>query len=195
MSYADFITVLFAMFVLMYVSAKAREQKVHLLTPQHEKRVAATTNVPDLLSDLHNRLALEERKGALTVFAEPRGVAISLDDRLCFKPGHADILGEAVPMFQKVGQALAARENRVLLEGHTDSVPIHNTRFQSNWELSTARSIAVMQVMEESAGLGAARFSIGGSADNAPVATNETEVGRAHNRRVEIIVLDTASTS
>ena len=93
-------------------------------------------------------------------------------------------------MFEKVGTVVEHYGNRILLEGHTDSVPIHNNQFRSNWELSTARSIAVMELMERKAALHPERFLIGGSADNAPVSSNETEQGRAHNRRVEIVVLD-----
>jgi chemotaxis protein MotB len=117
---------------------------------------------------------------------------ISLDDQSCFRPGKADLESAAVPMFKKVAGVLASYNNRILLEGHTDSVPIHTAQFRSNWELSTARSIAVMELMAAAGPLGTERFLIGGSADNAPVTGNETEQGRAHNRRVEIIVLDSS---
>jgi chemotaxis protein MotB len=79
--------------------------------------------------------------------------------------------------------------NPVLLEGHTDSVPVHNAYFRSNWELSAARSISLLNVMAESDGLPASRFAIAGYADNAPVAGNESESGRAQNRRVDVVIL------
>jgi chemotaxis protein MotB len=190
LSYADFITVLFAAFVLMYAAARARERagpSVHDVAPN------APRPESNLLSELRNSLKAEQQKGAVTLSIDQRGIVIALDDKLCFLPGKADVQAAAVEMFTKVAGMLSRHNNRILLEGHTDSVPIHNAQFRSNWELSTARSIAVMELMEGSAGIPGQRFLIGGSADNAPVSSNQTEQGRAHNRRVEIIVLDAGS--
>jgi chemotaxis protein MotB len=191
LSYADFITVLFAAFVLMYAAARAHEHAGPF-------RASAQPVVPpqsNLLTDLRNSLELEQQNGVVTLSADQRGIVIALDDKLCFRPGEADVQAAAVGMFAKVAGILSRHNNRILLEGHTDSVPIHNAQFRSNWELSTARSIAVMELMEHSAGIPGQRFLIGGSADNAPVSSNETEQGRAHNRRVEIVVLDSGRTA
>jgi chemotaxis protein MotB len=207
LSYADFVTLLFATFVLMYATAKAREHG----TSAHLSGASATAipairaasgrpsrgpssgsvHLPsNLLTDLRNSLKVEEEAGTVTLSTEQRGIVISLDDKMCFLPGQADVQAVADAMFEKVGSVLSRYENRILLEGHTDSIPIHNNHFRSNWELSTARSIAVMELMEREAALTQERFLIGGSADNAPVSSNETEQGRAHNRRVEIVVLE-----
>ena len=202
LSYADFVTLLFATFVLMYATAKAREHG----TLAHVSGASATaipaTQAPaisgtgaaplqsNLLTDLQDTLKIEQKAGVVTLSTEQRGIVISLDDKLCFLPGQADVQSSAVAMFEKVSTVVSRYNNRILLEGHTDSVPIHNNQFRSNWELSTARSIAVMELMEKKAALRPERFLIGGSADNAPVSSNETEQGRAHNRRVEIVVLD-----
>jgi chemotaxis protein MotB len=201
LSYADFVTLLFATFVLMYATAKARENG----TLPHAGTLAASapaTQTPstsgngaaplqsNLLTDLQDVLKVEQKAGVVTLSTEQRGIVISLDDKLCFLPGQADVQSSAIAMFEKVGTVVEHYNNRILLEGHTDSVPIHNNQFRSNWELSTARSIAVMELMERKTDLHPERFLIGGSADNAPVSSNETEQGRAHNRRVEIVVLD-----
>ena len=191
LSYADFITLLFAMFVLMYASAKAHAQR----TPAPQGAAAASVTArSNLLTDLIQNLKLEREHGALTVSTEQRGIVIALDDRMCFQPGQAEIEPSAMPVFEKVGGILGRYNSRILLEGHTDSTPIHNDRFRSNWELSTARSIAVMELLEQRAGIRQERFLIGGSAANAPVSNNDTEQARAHNRRVEIIVLDDTGT-
>jgi chemotaxis protein MotB len=193
LSYADFITVLFAVFVLMFVSAKSKEHAGGARGSGPVKAGHQAAPQSNLLTDLRHTLQTEEQSGVVTVAVDQRGVIIALDDKLCFRPGQALIQQTAVAMFTKVAQVLAGHGNRVLLEGHTDSVPIHNAQFSSNWELSTARSIAVMDLMQHAAEIPAPRFLIGGSADNAPVSTNETEQGRAHNRRVEIVVLDAAA--
>jgi chemotaxis protein MotB len=78
----------------------------------------------------------------------------------------------------------------VRLEGHTDSVPIHNSRFRSNWELSAARSIAMLEVLSGKFEISVGRFAVAGYADTVPVASNDTDEGRAHNRRVDIVILN-----
>lgn len=192
LTYADFITLLFATFVLMYATAKAKEGTrvvAHAATTKFEKPVPVQSN---LLTDLQKNLHLEQEAALVTVSVDQRGIVIALDDHSCFRPGQAQLEAAAVPMFEKVAGILVHYGNRILLEGHTDSVPIHTPQFRSNWELSTARSIAVMELMSGAGPLGTDRFLIGGSADNAPVTENQTEQGRAHNRRVEIIVLDSS---
>jgi chemotaxis protein MotB len=201
-SYADFITVLFAMFVLMYATAKAKEQKRPVRTSSATTPATIVNPNPpavaakpqsNLLTDLRDSLQVEQQNGLVTLSTEQRGIVIALDDRTCFQPGQATVDLQSVPMFEKVGGVLSRYTNRILLEGHTDSVPIHNKRFRSNWELSTARSIAVLELFEQRSNIPADRFLIGGSADNTPVSSNETEQGRAHNRRVEIVVLENAA--
>jgi chemotaxis protein MotB len=198
LTYADFITLLFATFVLMYATAKAKEGTKLLPANPAAKNAELvsplkTTVQSNLLTDLQKSLSLEQQSTLLSVSVDQRGIVIALDDRTCFRPGQAEVEAPAIPMFDKVADVLARYDNRILLEGHTDSAPIHTSQFRSNWELSTARSIAVMDLMAGAAGLRRERFLIGGSADNAPVTSNQTEQGRAHNRRVEIIVLDKTS--
>lgn len=188
LTYADFITLLFATFVLMYATAKAREGT----KPGVPQPVAVRPFQSNLLTDLKKNLQLEQDTNLAAISVDQRGIVISLDDKTCFRAGQAQVETVAVPMFEKVAGILAKYNTRILLEGHTDSVPIHTAQFRSNWELSTARSIAVMELMASAGQIGTDRFLIGGSADNAPVTENQTEQGRAHNRRVEIIVLDTA---
>ncbi len=74
------------------------------------------------------------------------------------------------------------------IEGHTDSVPIHTARFRSNWELSAARSISMMEVMAARFNVDRQRVAIVGFADTAPQTSNDTEEGRARNRRVDIVI-------
>jgi chemotaxis protein MotB len=206
-SYADFITLLFATFVLMYVAAKKNEQhphavaqgiafaaQAHSIDERHLKPAEAPTVVPpvpsNLISELTNSLSLERSSHAVSLSSEPRGLVITLDDEICFEAGQAQIQPAAIQIFDKIGHILARYPNRVLLQGHTDSTPIHNDQFHSNWELSAARSIAVMELMEERAALRPERFLVAGAAHNTPVSSNETEHGRAQNRRVDVIVLD-----
>lgn len=190
LTYADFITLLFATFVLMYAIARTKEGTIP--GPHSAVANAGKAVQSNLLTDLQKDLHAEQESALASVYVDQRGIVIALNDRSCFRPGQAQVETAAVPMFEKIASILANYGNRVLLEGHTDSLPIHTAQFRSNWELSTARSIAVMELMASAGSLRTDRFLIGGSADNAPVNENQTEQGRAHNRRVEIIVLDSS---
>jgi chemotaxis protein MotB len=188
--YADFVTLLFAVFVMMYAMEKSRHRQLSVSAPPPPAISAPQRPMaPALLDELQTNLIDERRAGFLTLAVELRGVVIALNDQTLFKPGEAQVRASAEISFDRIGRLLSRYPNHILLEGHTDSVPIHNKRFQSNWELSTARSMAVMQLLEQRSGLPGSRFSIGGSADNAPLSTDATEPGRARNRRVDIVVL------
>ena len=89
----------------------------------------------------------------------------------------------------KVADAILKLPNQIRLEGHTDNVPIHNEQFKNNWELSSARSIAVLQFLTDKFSVPVKRLAVSGYADVEPVASNDTEVGRARNRRVDVVIL------
>ncbi len=98
------------------------------------------------------------------------------------------------PTLSKIADALAQIDNPIRLEGHTDSRPIHNDRFQNNWELSSARSIAVLELLARRFGIAPGRMAVAGYADTAPLSSNDTEEGRARNRRVDVVVLSREAT-
>jgi len=108
-----------------------------------------------------------------------------------FASGDDTVDPGSYPIIEKVAAVVKALPNPVRLEGHTDSVPIHNSRFRSNWELSAARSIAMLELLSERFGVPRPRMAVAGYAENAPADTNDTEEGRAHNRRVDVVVLAT----
>jgi chemotaxis protein MotB len=108
-----------------------------------------------------------------------------------FFPSGTDVVEPAtMSTIEKVAGALKAVENPVRIEGHTDSIPIHTTRFRSNWDLSAARSIAIMEVLSNRFQISIQRLSIAGYAETAPVADNDTAEGRARNRRVDLVILN-----
>src|SRR5581483_2606071 len=89
-----------------------------------------------------------------------------------------------------VAAVLNSLPNALRLEGHTDSIPISTPRFKSNWELSAARSIAMLRLLHEQFGVARERMAIVGYADTAAIDSNETEEGRSRNRRVDIVILN-----
>ena len=101
------------------------------------------------LKMLSTQLAEEIKEGKVEVSMTPRGIVVSLK-QAAFFPSGADVVDPAtMHTIEKVAAALKAVENPIRIEGHTDSIPIHNPRFRSNWDLSAARSIAIMDVLVE----------------------------------------------
>ena len=124
-----------------------------------------------------------------TVIAE-RGLVIRLlTDQVLFDSGAAELKPQATPVLSKVA-GIVAREahHQVMVEGHTDTVPIRGSVFPTNWELSTARASRVVRFLI-AGGVGQSRLSAGGYAALHPIASNDTAAGRSRNRRVEIVLL------
>ena len=100
---------------------------------------------------------------------------------------------DSLPMLTKIAEVVQALPNPVRLEGHTDARPIHNSRFQNNWQLASARSIAMLELLRDRFQIPTSRMAVAGYADNVPADTNDTEEGRAHNRRVDLVLLSSGA--
>jgi chemotaxis protein MotB len=119
-----------------------------------------------------------------------RGLVVRLlTDEVVFDPGQAVLKPAAGPVLTGVAHALGIdRTHPIMVEGHTDNVPISGSQFPSNWELSTARASVVVRFLIR-AGLDKFRLGAAGYANLYPVASNSTAIGRSKNRRVEIVLL------
>lgn len=130
---------------------------------------------------------------AITFRREDRGLIVSIvTDDVLFAPGSAHLEANGTKTLDAVAVALGALRNPISIEGHTDDVPISNSRFPSNWELSTARAGAVLRYLVDRHGLTQERLVAGGYAEQRPLKENSTPEGRARNRRVDVAVLSTA---
>jgi chemotaxis protein MotB len=130
-----------------------------------------------------------------TVIAQ-RGLVIRLlTDRVLFDSGAAELKPPALPVLDQVAQLLRSSGSQpVMVEGHTDTVPIHGSVFPTNWELSTARASRVVRALI-AGGVPADRLSAAGYAALHPISTNATAAGRSRNRRVEIVLLRSGQSS
>ena len=228
-SYADFITLLFAFFVVMFASSQTDKGKAQQMSDavknalegsQVASAIAAVLGgTPDTkgqgnaqmkgpggaevahdsqevqelrtsLQILSSELDDEIKAGQIQINMTSRGLVISFAQAALFPSGEDIIAPEANAGLSKVAAAIARVPNPVRLEGHTDSRAIHTARFQSNWDLSAARSIALLKILSERFAVPASRLSVAGYADTAPVASNDNEEGRTRNRRVDIVVLN-----
>jgi chemotaxis protein MotB len=234
-SYADFITLLFAFFVVMFASSQTDKSKARQISEAVEKaladgksvgvtpavakilggtiddkgqgnaqmrgpggaqRAAKEAPLPDVLElapslkSLSRELEDEIKMGKVEVSLEPRGLVVSLKQAAFFPSGTDSIDPSTFPIIAKLAAALKDLTNSIQVEGHTDSIPIHTARFRSNWELSAARSIAMMELLATRFDIDRQRMIIVGFADTAPETSDETAEGRAANRRVNIVILN-----
>jgi chemotaxis protein MotB len=194
-SYADFITLLFALFVVLFASSRLDQTRMRQIASAvtaalHQPGVRAPSVPKTSLDDLRHRLAAEIHAGKAEVHIENRGLVISLREAAYFPAGGDEIARAEYGSLAQIADAIRGMTNPIGLEGHTDSTPIHNRKFRSNWELSAARSIAMLTVFEDRFGIPGDRFAVTGYAETKPVDSNISVEGRARNRRVDIVILN-----
>ncbi len=215
-SYADFITLLFGFFVVMYAFAKADAKKhreveqairqafqsmgmaaARAAPPAAEaaarERLLAPGQVRDSLAevqrDLARSLAPELQNRSVSIQMGRGGLVISLREAGFFNSGSATPRPATVPVLRRIAASLGQSAFNLRVEGHTDNVPIHNAQFDSNWELSTARATRIARLLLALKAVPPERLSAAGYAEFHPVASNATAEGRAQNRRVDIVVM------
>ena len=221
-SYADFVTLMFALFVAMYaislkdhssgkrVAESVREavatgglasavkafmaKEPAKASPGtraigHDSHPVGDNSLQDPYHKLNEQLKDQVQTGAIRLRLDPRGLIITLQEKSFFPSGGDGIYEQTYPTLERLAKIIGQLPNPVRLEGHTDSIPINTKRFNSNWELSSARSIALLHLFETQFGLDTSKYAVAGYAQNLPVASNDTDDGRARNRRVEIVIL------
>jgi chemotaxis protein MotB len=222
-SYADFMTLLFAFFVVMYAASQVDNGKIGKLayaiqlafkdlgifsaasskTPRVTSAgpqdslpsvkglpdFASMSNLAKLQKQISDTLADQIKKGEVGVKVGREGLVVSLREVGFFDSGSADVKLKSEPSLERVAKVLEAGPYNLRIEGHTDTVPIHHGRYDSNWELSTARATELIKLFITSYGFPPERLSAAGFAEFHPVASNDTVEGRALNRRVDIVVL------
>ncbi|MGA9356374.1 MAG: flagellar motor protein MotB [Terriglobales bacterium] len=240
-SYADFITLLFAFFVVLYSSSQVDKKKVGKLalaiqvafqemgvfqasttkvpvdvrdpmpfsSVQAIENVARTASVGQITSHpegglgsgvengdlaqlqkvLENTLAAEIKSKEISVHRDPDGLVISLREAGFFESGSARMKATSQSTFDRIATLLRQHGSTIRVEGHTDNVPIHNSQFSSNWELSVSRATEIVRLLIVRDGYLPGHLSAAGFAEFHPVASNATAEGRSLNRRVDIVVL------
>ncbi|MFW6027911.1 MAG: flagellar motor protein MotB [bacterium] len=138
--------------------------------------------------DLATALSKEIAAGVLEVETEGRRIIIRVKEHGTFESGRADLSPDFRPVLRIIQDVLAETDGRIVVEGHSDDVPIATSRFRSNWALSSARAVSVAHGLFGDGGLDQGRFTITGYADTQPLVSNETAAGRARNRRVEVVI-------
>jgi chemotaxis protein MotB len=209
-SYADFITLLFAFFVVMYAISQINEGKYRLLSdallqafkpessqqrpPSDAARVPRSpaqspeTRMDDIARDLVNALGDLIKGGQVRVTESGLGIAVEINASVLFDSAQADLSEQALPTLVALARVLAPLPNDIQVEGHTDNTPISTPLFPSNWELSAARAGSVVRLFNAN-GVASVRLVAVGYAETRNIAVNETPEGRSRNRRVTVMIL------
>jgi len=150
---------------------------------------AETKRRNEIYAQFVNRLQSMIDGGQLTVSIDAGRIVINLPNNVLFNTGSANLNSEGKQAMTQIGEVLSQfTDRRFQIEGHTDNVPIKSARYPSNWELSTARALAVVHLLTEM-GVTPENISAAGFGEFRPRADNETEEGRRLNRRIEIVML------
>jgi chemotaxis protein MotB len=202
LSYADLVTLLLALFIVLYAAADHERATKIASAIAAQFSEGGATNAPPASGVLPGADSLVAARAAIDrafaansnlrnrarVKTTERGVVVSLTEAGFFAPADASIQQDALKVLDPLAQALIETKAQVRVEGHTDSLQISTARYPSNWELSAARAATVLSHLVE-LGVPASRLSVAGFAGERPVGDNNTAEGRALNRRVDLVVL------
>jgi chemotaxis protein MotB len=219
-SYADFITLLFAFFVVMYSVSSINEGKFKVLSESlvssfNNKKTVGELSIVNLPINKKTPIQVQEKPpadnaraflnvtNAITAANVPQGVQITTTERglnirikddALFQSGSARLNPQIEEFIDLIASLVKELPNGIAVEGHTDNQPIRSSLYPSNWDLSTARANSLVRYLIDHHHLADYRLSSTGYAGSRPVELNDTPEGQASNRRVEIIVLkDTRS--
>ena len=150
----------------------------------------ASQRSEDQLEQIRSNLSEEITMGLAEVFRDGESIIIRLTDQGGFESGSANLRNDFTSLLDSVGDSLAGASGLIQIEGHTDNVAMSfGNRYRDNWDLSSARAASVADYLEEGGSIAPGSMVIKGFADTNPIASNETAIGRAENRRIEVVVL------
>lgn len=216
--YADILTLLLALFIVLFASSSVDEQKLEQMSAVFNNIFTGGTGVMDnpaiiqspdstpptgiskymedqeRLHETQNRvdefIAINELEDQFETKMTDEGLLITIRDSILFDMGRADVKAEYNSIADELAQLLMFDPPRnIVITGHTDNVPIKTPEFDSNWDLSVMRAVNFMkEIVSGNERLDSKYFSVKGFGEFQPIATNDTAEGRAKNRRVEVLV-------
>ncbi|NLE23929.1 MAG: OmpA family protein [Clostridiaceae bacterium] len=217
-TYSDLMSLLLTFFILLYsfssLDAKKFQDVANALqavltgqsnitifdhSPPAETSVDAPVAVPDedefefeiqeVYDQVKEYLEKEGLDAQVSVTMNQKGILIDIKESVLFDLGKADIKQGSKVILDKLGQLIKTIDKDIVIEGHTDNLPINTFEFKSNWELSVIRAVNVLRYFVEVQGADPHRISATGYGEYQPIASNETDAGKAMNRRVNILLL------
>jgi len=176
-SYSDFMTVLMIFFLAMYGYAYMAKMSLRM------KERITYSEFTNLMQQLKGRL-----DDKIEIQEDLEKITIKLPENMLFSSGRANLTPKATRTIEDLANSIKLVSGRIIVEGHTDTVPVVSGRYKDNWELSAARSFSVIDALTKG-GVSPKRLSAWGFGENRPVAPNNTRRNRLKNRRIEIVLL------
>ncbi|MDW8801884.1 OmpA family protein [Clostridium sp. A1-XYC3] len=213
-TYGDLVTLLLCFFILLYSMSSVDSHKFKAIKASlsdigvAEQKESLNPSVGDSISkidtaqatkDMNNiykqvKKVVDEKglKSQVTISNRDDGILLQFQDEFLFDIGKAVLKDNSRSLLRQIASILREYNKQVKIEGHTDNIPIKNSEYKSNWELSTARAISVVRLftdeLPEGERLDAKKFEVSGYGEHHPVALNDSEEGRHKNRRIEIFI-------
>lgn len=207
--YTGFVLIMLCFFVMLTSFASLQESKITQFVKSFSNAVtvfeggrtlepgetiinsdAVMVDKENQLARLFEKVSLQGRQAGLEhleMVQTPKGVVITLADKMLFDSGQAVFSDNARPLLSKIATIIQRVKVPVEIEGHTDDVPIASPAYPSNWELSTARAVNVLRYLAEERGVDLKLLSALGKSQYHPVVPNSSVTHRNRNRRVEIV--------
>ena len=162
-----------------------REKKLKELQDMMAKKDAAVNSLKNKVAEALTGFKSED----LTVHMKNGKVYVSMQENLLFKSGSAKVDPKGIDAIHKLAEVLQKNPDiDIMIEGHTDNVPLKGEKYKDNWDLSTARALSIVRQLTDKEGLDAKRLTAAGRGEFVPIASNDIPEGRAKNRRTEIIL-------
>ena len=218
-TYADMVTLLLAVFIVLYALSDTNVRKFTAFAQsvsaafttdvfqgtQATTIMSGTDTAPDVGEFDSGSGALESDyrtvnasiadyvigkgfEGQVSVDQVPEGIAIRIRDALLFQPGRAALDDRSKEVLGRIAQTISGYPNQIRIEGNTDDVAPTGPFYTDNWELSSARALAVLDLLVQS-GIDPARLAAAGRSQYNPLVPNDTDPHRATNRRVDVLIL------
>ncbi|PRX33666.1 chemotaxis protein MotB [Orenia metallireducens] len=211
-TYGDMMTLLLCFFVLLYSFSSIDAEKFQMMMEGLQGKLGVLTGgktivkgslidtgfdaqnpsfkeFDNLQGRISNYIEQEGLAEDISLEITDRGLTIHFTGKVLFDLGQAEIKGSAHQILNKMSSFIEGLDNEIVVEGHTDNWPISNSKYPSNWELSTTRATNVIRYFIEKNGIDPVRLSAAGYSKYKPLVDNDTEDHRARNRRVDLIIL------
>jgi len=214
--YADLLTLLLALFIVLYASSNIDTEKYNAMQdvfhqmimegkglseiqftpptpssqpPSDEAMARERLDLRQMQAELQEYLEERGLENQVSTTIDDRGLVISMNDAVLFDPGMAVVKQEYRYVLIQIGEIIGRLNNYIRVEGHTDNVPQSSVTHPTNWELSGGRATSVVRIFEEESHLPPQRLMAVGYGEFRPIAGNDTAEGRGKNRRVDVIIL------
>jgi len=210
-TYGDMVTLLLCFFVLMFAMSTINEQKFLQAALSLGKALGVLEKNVSVIGEMSPAIGttgiareqidmIESMEQIAEIFQEealqdvasvevtgPGEVLVRMGDKVLFSPGESELKPQAIRVLAGIANSIQGKTETVYIEGHTDNVPINTPEYPSNWELSAARALSVLRLLEE-AGIPPAQLAAVGRSQYIPLTSNDTPESRAKNRRVELMI-------